>query len=116
VSEAGGKLLDLLGAMGDITKLLNLSIHDTLRHVVLTEGLGELLLGDALGVLMGVTVAVPPRACSTSELVGSHSHTLLVRASDEVQLLLHLAQPVLGDDGVIIGTVKGRGPQLEETL
>jgi hypothetical protein len=106
--------LDLLGALGDIIELLNLSIHDTLRHIVLMEGLGELLLGDAPGVLMGVTVAVPPRACSISELVGDDSHTLLVGASDEVQLHLHLAQQILGDDGVFIGAVKGRGLSLRK--
>jgi hypothetical protein len=46
--------------------------------------------------------------------VGGDSHTLLVGASDEVQLLLHLAQLVLGDDGVIIGAVKGRGLSLRK--
>jgi hypothetical protein len=32
-----------LGAFGDVTELLNLGIHDTFGHVVLTKGLGELL-------------------------------------------------------------------------
>jgi hypothetical protein len=58
--------------------------------MVLTEGLGELLLGYAPEVLVGVIVVVPPCACSASELVGGDSHTLLVRASGKVQLLLHL--------------------------
>jgi hypothetical protein len=52
--------------------------------VVLMEGLGELLPGDAPRILVGVTVAVPPHACSASELVGGDLHTLLVSASGEV--------------------------------
>jgi hypothetical protein len=41
--EASGVVLNLLGALGDVAKLLHLGIHDTLRYVVLTEGLSELL-------------------------------------------------------------------------
>jgi hypothetical protein len=48
--------------------------------------------------------------------MSGYSHTLLVSAGGEVQLLLDLLQPILGDDGVIVGVVEGRGPQLEETL
>jgi hypothetical protein len=65
-------------------ELLHLGVHDTLGHVVLVKGLSELFLGDAPGVLVGVAVAVPRRACGTDELVGDDSHTLLVGASGEV--------------------------------
>jgi hypothetical protein len=97
-------------------ELINLGIHDTFGHVVLVEGLGEIFLGDAPGVLVGVTVAVPPRACGADELVGGDSHTLLIEASGEVQLLLHLTQPILSGNGVIVSAIESRGPQLEETL
>jgi hypothetical protein len=40
--ETSGVLLNLLGALGDVVELLHLGIHDTLRHVVLIEDLGEL--------------------------------------------------------------------------
>ena len=96
--ETSGVLLNLLGALGDVAKLLHLGIHDTFGHVVFTEGLGELLPRDTPRVLVGVTVAVPPCACSASELVGGDPHALL------------------GGDGVIIGSVESRRPQLEETL
>jgi hypothetical protein len=82
--EASGVLLNLLGALGDVAKLVHLGIHDSIRHVVLTEGLGELLPRDTPRVLMGVAVAVPPCACSASELVGSYPHALLVSAGGEV--------------------------------
>jgi hypothetical protein len=48
--------------------------------------------------------------------MSSDSHTLLVSAGGEVQLLLDLSQPVLGGDGIIVGVVEGRGSQLEKTL
>jgi hypothetical protein len=48
--------------------------------------------------------------------VSGDSHTLLISAGSEVQLLLDLPQPVLGGDGIIVGVVEGRGPQLEKTL
>jgi hypothetical protein len=44
--ETSGVLLNLLGALGDVAKLLHLGIHDTFRHVLLTEGLGEFLPRD----------------------------------------------------------------------
>jgi hypothetical protein len=48
--------------------------------------------------------------------MSGYSHTLLVSAGGEVQLLLDLPQLVLGSDGVIIGIVEGRRPQLKEAL
>jgi hypothetical protein len=48
--------------------------------------------------------------------VGSDTHTLLVSVGGEVQLLFHLTELVLSGDGVIVGSVKSRRPQLEETL
>jgi hypothetical protein len=48
--------------------------------------------------------------------VSGDSHTLLISAGGEVQLLLDLPQLVLGGDGVIVGIVEGRGSQLEKTL
>jgi hypothetical protein len=41
--EASGVLLNLLGALGDVAKLLHLGIF---RHMVFMEGLGELLPRD----------------------------------------------------------------------
>jgi hypothetical protein len=83
--------------------------------VLLTEGLDELLPRDTPWVLVGVAVAIPPCTCSASELVGGYPHTFLVSVGGEVQLLFHLTESVLSDDGVIIG-VESRRPQLEETL
>jgi hypothetical protein len=74
VGETSGVLLNLLGALGDVVELLHLGIHDTIRHVVLIEDLGELLLRDTPRVLVGIAVAVPPCACSADELVGSNPH------------------------------------------
>jgi hypothetical protein len=112
--EPSSVLLNLLGALGDIAKLLYLGIHDALRHVLLMKSLGELLPRDTPRVLVGVTVVVPPCACSTSEQVSGYPHTLLVSAGGEVQLLFHLTEPVLSGDGVIIGGVESRRPQLEK--
>jgi hypothetical protein len=109
-------LLNLLGALGDVAKLLHFGIHDALRHVLLTKSLGELLLRDTPWVLVGVTVAVPLGACSASELVGGYPHALLVSAGGEIQLIFYLTEPVLGGDGVIVGGVESRRPQLEKTL
>jgi hypothetical protein len=64
-------------------KLLHLGIQDTFRNMLLIEGLGELLPRDTPRVLVGVTVAIPPCACSASELVGSDPHTLLISAGGE---------------------------------
>jgi len=114
--EASGVLLNPLGALGDVAELLHLGIHDTFGHVVLTEGLSELLPRDTPRVLMGISIAIPPCACSASELVGGDPHTLFVSAGGEVQLLLHLTEPVLSGDGVVVGGVESRRPQLEETL
>jgi hypothetical protein len=114
--ETSSVFLNLLGALGDVVKLLHLAIHDALRHVLLTKGLSELLLRDTPWVLVGIVVAVPPCACSASELVGGYPHTLLVSAGGEVQLLFHLMEPVLSGNRVIVGGVKSRRPQLEETL
>jgi len=47
--------------------------------------------------------------------VGGNSNTLLIGASGQVKLLLDLTQLVFYDDGVV-GTIEGRGPQLQETL
>jgi hypothetical protein len=114
--EAGGVLLHLQSALGEVVELLYLDMHDALGHMVLTKGLSELFPRDAPRVIMGVTVAIPPSVRNTSELVSGDSHTLLVSVGGEVQLLLDLLQPVLGGDGVIVGIVEGRGPQLEEAL
>jgi hypothetical protein len=114
--ETSGILLYLLSALGDVAELLHLGVHDTLRYMLLTERLSELSPGYAPRVLVGVTVAVPPCACSASELVSGNSHTLLISASGEVQLLLDLTQPVFGGNGIIISTVKRRRPQLEEAF
>ena len=65
-------------------KLLHLGIHDTFGHVMLTEGLGKLLLRDSPRVLVGTTVTVPPCTCSASELVGGNPHALLISAGGEV--------------------------------
>jgi hypothetical protein len=116
VGETSSVFLNLLGALGDVAKLLHLGIHDALWHVLLTEGLGELLPRDTPRVLVGITVAVPPCACSASELVGGYPHELIISAGGEVQLLFHLTEPVLSGDGVIVGGVESRRPQLEETL
>jgi hypothetical protein len=109
-------LLNLLRALGDVAKLLHLGIHDALSHVLLTKSLGELLLRDTPRVLVGVAVAVPPCACNAYELVGGYPHALLVSVGGEVQLLFHLTEPVLSGDGVIVGSVKSRRPQLEKTF
>jgi hypothetical protein len=82
--ETSSVLLNLLGALGDVVKLLHLGIHDSLRHVLLTKSLGELLPRDTPQVLVGVAVAVPPCTCNTSDLVGSYPHELLVSAGGEV--------------------------------
>jgi hypothetical protein len=63
---------------------LHLGIHDALRHVLLTKGLGEHLLRDTPQVLVGVVVAIPPCVCSASELVGGYPHALLVSTGGEV--------------------------------
>jgi hypothetical protein len=42
-SEAVGILLNLLGPLGNVVKLFYLGIHHALEHVMLVEGLGELL-------------------------------------------------------------------------
>jgi hypothetical protein len=76
--------------------------------VVLTKGLSELLPRDTPRVLVGITVAVPPCTWSASELVGGDPHTLIVSAGGEVHLLLHLTEPVLSGDGVIVGGVESR--------
>ena len=79
-SEAVGVLLYLLGSLTNVVELFHFGIHHALRHVVLTEGFGELLLRDVHRVSMGVTVAVPPCTCSAGELVGCDSNTLLIGA------------------------------------
>jgi hypothetical protein len=115
-NELGGVLLHLQSPLGEVVELLHFGIHDALRHMVLAEGLSELFPQDAHGVIVGIIVAVPPSARSASELVIGDSHTLLINADGEVQLLLDLPQPVLGGDGVIVGIVEGRGPQIKEAL
>ena len=99
VSEVVGVLLDLLGSLGNVVELFHFGIHHALGHVVLAEGFSELLLRDVHGVSVGVTVTVPPCACSASELVGGDPHALLISAGGEVHLLLHLTQLVLCGDG-----------------
>jgi hypothetical protein len=47
-------------------------------------------------------------------MMSGDSHTLLINAGGEVQLLLDLSQPVLGGDGVIVGVVEGRGLSLRK--
>ena len=56
-SELVGVLLDLLGPLGNVTKLFNFGIHHALEHKVLAEGFGELLPRDVRGVSVGVTLA-----------------------------------------------------------
>jgi hypothetical protein len=114
--EAGGVLLDPLRTLGDVTELVRLGVHGTLRNVVLTELRGELIPRDVRGVVVGVAVAVPPSACSARELVSGDPNTLLVGASGQVEFLLHLSKPVLGSDGIAVGTIEGRGPELEKAL
>jgi hypothetical protein len=52
--------------------------------MVLAKGLSELFSRDAPGVIVGITVAVPPSAHSTSEMMSDDSHALLVSAGGEV--------------------------------
>ena len=42
-SEVVRVLLDLLGPLGNVSKLFHFGIHHALKHMVLTEGSGELL-------------------------------------------------------------------------
>jgi hypothetical protein len=82
--ETSSVLLNLLGALRDVAKLLHLGIHDAFKHVLLTEGLGELLPRDTPRVLVGIVVVVPSCTCSASELVGGYPHALLISAGGEV--------------------------------
>ena len=68
-----------MGYLRVVAEVLHLGIHHALGHMVLAEGLGELLPRDVSRVRVGLTNVVPPCMCGAR--VGGDTNTLLIGAS-----------------------------------
>jgi hypothetical protein len=70
-------------------KLFLLHYHQSLRHMVATKVIPELLSSDGFRVGMGGKVELPPRLCCSPQLSGTIQHLLSIVALGSVQLMLH---------------------------
>ncbi|WVZ58039.1 hypothetical protein U9M48_008351 [Paspalum notatum var. saurae] len=74
-------------------KLLLLHLHYARRHMVASESLTKLSPGEALSVLL--TVSLPPVQSCTSKLSCCIEDPLLIIAPRNVKLSLHRTEPVI---------------------
>jgi hypothetical protein len=93
-------LADGQGTLFQGEKLLLPHYHQSLRHMVATEVIPELLLSDGFRVGMGGEVRLPPRLCCSPQLSGTVQHLLTIVALGSVQLTLHNTQPIFRVHGI----------------
>jgi hypothetical protein len=82
-------LTDGQGTLLQGEKLFLLHYHQSLRHMVETEVIPELLPSDGFRVGMGGEVRLPQRLCCSPQLLGTIQHLLSIVALGSVQLTLH---------------------------
>jgi hypothetical protein len=69
LSELSDVLVHRHGPLFQILKLFLLQLDHSLGNMMCTESSPEFYLVDALGLLMGFHISIPPAGCRTRELV-----------------------------------------------
>jgi hypothetical protein len=82
-----------LGELSDILFLLQLD-HSS-GNMMCMESSPKFGSVDALGLLMGLHISIPPVDCRTRELVRGYQHLLTVVALHHLQLLLNELEPIV---------------------